>query len=307
MPREGTVSKVSIFLTCVLAVAAATPLRAQPQTSGTIDVPGAHLPYVVVGRGLPCITYGSELYYPRVFSQVFADALQCAHVAERGFVPGATRRDGVPFGVSEAVADIELARQQLRLERFVMVGHSIHGLVALAYAAKYPEHVTHVVAIGGLPSLPTNGDSVRAYRARQFSAGRRAQHDKNRLALDSLTRAHPGRRVVASYVANGALYWADSTFDSTPLWSGVAINDALVTDLQTTPFQWDLSGDPIKVPAFVALGVHDYVVPPTVWKGVRTPFASLTIRVFDRAGHTPQYENATDFDREVLRFFRSRQ
>lgn len=298
--------RLSIFLTCVVAIAAGTPLRAQPQTSGTIAVPGARLPYVVVGRGLPCITYGSELYYPRTFSQAFAETVRCAHVAERGFVPGATRRDGVPFGVSEAVADIELARQQLGLERFVMVGHSIHGLVALAYAAKYPEHVTHVIAIGGLPSLPPNGDSVRAYRARQFSAGRQAQHTKNRLALDSLTRAHPGRRVVASYIANGAVYWADSTFDSTPLWNGVMINDTLVTDLQTTPFQWDLSGAPVTVPAFVALGVHDYAVPPSVWEGVRTPFASLTIRVFDRAGHTPQYENAAEFDREVMRFLRVR-
>ena len=298
-------SKLSIVLTCVATIATGTSLGAQSQERGTIAVPGARLPYVVVGRGLPCIIYGSEIYYPRVFSQVFADALRCAHVAERGFVPGATRRDGVPFGVSEAVADIELARQQLGLERFVMVGHSIHGLVALAYAAKYPEHVTHVVAIGGVPSVPINSDSVRAYRTRQFSPGRQAQHDKNRLALDSLTRAHPGRRVVASYIANGALYWADSTFDSTPLWNGVAINDTLVTDLQTTPFQWDLSGAPVRVPAFVALGVHDYVAAPTLWEGVRTPFTSLKIRVFDRAGHTPQYENAADFDREVLRFLRS--
>jgi proline iminopeptidase len=220
-------------------------------------------------------------------------------------VPGATRREDVPFGIREAVADIEATRRQLGMDRFVMVGHSIHGLVALAYAATYPQHVTHVIAIGAPPSVPFNADSVQANRKRRFSAGREAQHQKNRLAVDSLLKLFPGQRMIANYVANGALYWADSTFDASALWQGMAVNDPLFNDLQRTPFAWDTAAPAIDVPVLVALGEHDYVVPANVWEGVRTPFSSLTIHVFEGAGHTPQYENPAAFDREVLQFIRS--
>ena len=57
-------SRLSIVLTCIATIATGTSLGAQSQERGTIVVPGARLPYVVVGRGLPCIIYGSEIYYP---------------------------------------------------------------------------------------------------------------------------------------------------------------------------------------------------------------------------------------------------
>jgi len=274
--------------------------QAQAPTAGVIEVRGARLPYLIEGQGTPCLVYGSSLYYPRTFSERFKATFRCAHVTQRGFVPGATRRaEDVPFDIEEAVRDLEAARQQLGLERVVVIGHSIHGLVALAYAARHPQHVTHVVAIGAPPSMPPRSDSVRAYRDRMVTPGRQAQHRKNRAALDSLVLAHPGRRGVATYIANAALYWADSTFDATPLWADMGVNAALETDLYR-PFAWDSTAPPVAVPAFVAVGHHDYVVPPSVWDGMRLPFESLTVERFDAAGHTPQLEVSNAFDRTLM-------
>lgn len=284
----------------LLIACSATTAHAQAPAAGTIRVPGAELPYLLEGQGRPCIVYGSQLYYPRTFSPRFKSTFRCLHVPERGFVADAQRRNGVPFGISEAVADIEAARNQLGMDRFVLVGHSIHGLAVLAYAAQYPAHVSNVIAIGAPPGVPLNADSVRANRSRHFSPERQAQHAGNRKALDSLIAAHPGRRSVATYVANAALYWADSTFDATPLWAGMAINDTLSADLQRTPFAWDASMAPVTVPAFVALGRHDYVVPPNLWLGVQSPFTALTVHVFEQAGHTPQLESPAEFDARVL-------
>ena len=299
--RSKLASLALIAMLGGLATMSTAPQRPIPDR-GTIQVPGASLPFITDGKGTPCVIYGSEVYYPRTFSSRFKAAMRCVHLPERGFIPDARRRDSVPFGIAEAVADIEAARRQLGLERFVLVGHSIHGLVVLAYAAAYPQHLTHVVAIGAPPGVPMVRDSVVAYRTRAFSAARQVQHAKNRLAIDSLRRAYPDRPLVSNYIANAALYWADSSFDSAPLWEGVHINAPLANDLQVTAFAWDTAAAPVSVPAFIALGRHDYVVPPNLWSGPRTPFRSLTVQTFTRAGHTPQLEEPEEFDRLLLRW-----
>jgi proline iminopeptidase len=292
--------------TCLAAVflggTTSQPVEGQDRaaTSGVIEVSGGELPYLIEGSGRPCLVYGSPVYYPRTFSARFKSALRCVHVAQRGFVAGATRRAGAPFSVPEAVADIETVRKELGMDDFVLVGHSIHGLVVLAYATEHPEHVTHVIAIGAPPGFPYSADSVAAYQTRQFGSERQLQHEENLLAFDSLTAAHPGRGIVASYVAKGALYWEDPVFDATPIWEGVDINDTMISYLFGTTFAWKADRSSVSVPAFIALGVHDFVVPPNLWSGLQTPFEDQTISVFDEAGHTPQLEVAEEFDRQVL-------
>ena len=206
----------------------------------------------------------------------------------------------------EAVADIEAVRAQLGMDSIVVMGNSIVGLVALAYAATYPEHTAFAVSVAGPPSVPFASDSAEACRARELSPGRAAQHEANRARLDSLQAAHPGRGFIPAYIANGALYWADSTYDATGIFEGVLVNDTLFYDLQRTPFAWAEDAPPVSVPVFVALGRHDYVVAPNVWSGVRTPFTDLTVHVFGNAGHWPHLEDPDAFDTAVLEWIRAR-
>ena len=52
---------------------------------------------------------------------------------------------------------------------------------------------------------------------------------------------------------------------------------------------------------FLALGRFDYLVaPPHTWDRVRPAFRDLTVRIFERSGHTPQYEEAAHFDAELI-------
>lgn len=286
----------------------APPPSSQPSPAvGTVSVDGAQLPYRTVGNGRPCIVFGDTVLYPRSISQRLAGELRCVHFGARAFLPDAERREGVPYGITEAVEDIEAVREQLGVEPFVLIGHSIGGLVVMAYAARYPEHVTHVVAIGAPPSVPFARDSAQAYRDRESSPGRQAQHELNVSRRDSLEAAHPGRGFIPGYIANAALYWADSTYDATALFQGVGVNDTLFNDLQRTPFDWAGVETAVDVPVFVALGKYDFVVPSPVWAGVETPFQDLTVHVFQNAGHWPQLEDPSAFDAAVLEWIGSRE
>jgi proline iminopeptidase len=54
---------------------------------------------------------------------------------------------------------------------------------------------------------------------------------------------------------------------------------------------------------FLALGRYDFVVArPSSWDRIRAKFRNLTVRVFERSGHTPPYEEPELFDAELLRW-----
>ncbi len=49
------------------------------------------------------------------------------------------------------------------------------------------------------------------------------------------------------------------------------------------------------------------VAPPAAWDPVGPKFHNLTIRVFDRNGHWPHYEESAIFDEELLFWKEDRQ
>lgn len=60
-------------------------------------------------------------------------------------------------------------------------------------------------------------------------------------------------------------------------------------------------------PVFVALGRHDFIVaPPSSWEPILPLFSDITVRIFEKSGHTPQFEEAWRFDKELLDWMRQR-
>lgn len=77
---------------------------------------------------------------------VFFDQLGCG----RSEVPPGTDL----FTLAHHVEETEGIRTQLALGRVHLVGSSYGGLLALAYAIKYQEHLRSLVTVGGLPDVP---------------------------------------------------------------------------------------------------------------------------------------------------------
>jgi proline iminopeptidase len=204
-----------------------------------------------------------------------------------------------------AIADIERTRVALGMDRPILVGHSMHGTVVLAYALAYPDRVAGVISIGAPPDFDTTTVVASAAYWRSFaSPGRKAFDDRNPLRLqpDSLKQLTPNAAFIATYVGNGARYWADSSFDASTLWAGMTVNPAVVYQLYDMAKPYHLPETPSdgRPPVFLALGRFDFVVPPTLWDGRGRAFPQLTRLIFERSGHTPQLEEATAFDRAVL-------
>src|SRR3546814_20766426 len=50
--------------------------------------------------------------------------------------------------VDATVRDLEALRRKLKLNRIDLLGHSWGGIVSMAYALRYPQHVSHLVMVG---------------------------------------------------------------------------------------------------------------------------------------------------------------
>ncbi len=276
--------------------------------SGSIPMPGWSATFVTEGTGLPCIVPCLRHYHARAFSERFKDALRCTFLDVRFSAPEARVTPGAPYTLAAAVDDLEAARKAMGLSRFVLVGHSIQGSMALAYALRYPEHVSHVIAIGALPELsPAQATLTEAYWERNASPARKASYATAQRAFAAAAPTLPPDALASAMVrADAAKRWFDPAYDEGPLMAGAPVNMEVIGELFGQPFTLFDGGARVEPPVFLALGRHDYAAPPTSWDGHRDRFRDLTVSVFERSGHTPQVEEATAFDTRVLDWLWSR-
>jgi proline iminopeptidase len=272
----------------------------------TIETEGFQLQIRMEGMGTPAIVIGSSIYYSRTLSQHLREHLHLIFMDHRGFAASQGHAES-PVTLDVLLDDVELVRQRLGLGHIIVIGHSGHGFMALEYAKKYPENVSHVVMISLGPDFSVKShEATDQYWQDSVSPERKAALEENHRHFpdEHLAKLLPDKRFIKQYVRNGARIWYDFRFDSTSLWEGVNINMEIIDHVWGNIFRdIDITKglSTFDRPVFLALGRYDFLVaPPCSWNPVRAQFQNLTVRVFEQSGHMPPYEEATLFDKELL-------
>lgn len=282
-----------------------------PVEQGTIRSGAFELRYRMEGCGPAVLVVGSAIYYPRVFSAELRQSLKLVFIDHRGFGILRGETGAADYELNQLLADIELARLQLDLEAVVIVGHSGHAYLALEYAKRYPRSVTHVVLVAAGPSQSVAHLELAEQRWQEaVCPARKAQLAADCQHLGAALAAAPARRFITLCLRLGARSWFDAEFDAAPLWEGVSVNMAGIDYVWGEVFrELDIREGltAVELPVFLALGQLDYLVaPPGAWQPYREYFRDLTVRVFERSGHTPQLEESALFDQELLAWLASR-
>jgi proline iminopeptidase len=275
-------------------------------TTGTVEVEGARLGYQIEGDGPACLVVGSSVYYPRVFSQELRQHLRLAFADLRHFGVSDPSFSPDQISVETYPDDVERIRQALDLGDVVVIGHSMHGTIALEYARRYPEHVRGVVAIGAPPHRSRDAPSpserlweTDASDARKEILARQLEE----LTPEVRAALGPGQLWVREYVASGPKIWFDPAYDGSWLWERVVLNGPLWSRVAGEVFMpYDLGQGPgeITVPVLIAHGRYDYFVAYTLWEEHRHKLPRHTYVLFERSGHTPPLEEPDAFDQALL-------
>ncbi|HCL66701.1 MAG TPA: alpha/beta hydrolase [Rhizobium sp.] len=276
---------------------------------GTIRSGAFELGYSAEGQGIPLLVIGSSLYYARTFSQDLRRSVRFHFVDHRCFARPLGNVDTADFAFDTIIADIELARQSLSLQRFAILGHSGHGYMALEYARRFPDRVSHVVMAGTGPSQSPDMAELSERRwESEASPHRKAIFAREIARLAGDIAAHPDERFKHLLIRLGARSWFDADFDARPLWEGVWINDIGFDHLWGKVFRdFDMhaAARAVAAPVLLTLGRYDYLIaPPKAWEPFKTDFAALTVEMFERSAHTMQLEEKERFSEVLLDFLR---
>ena len=202
-------------------------------------------------------------------------------------------------------ADAEALREKLGFERWAVLGHSFGGMVALEYALRYPDSLSHLLL------LDTCGDSrwqqqnapeilaKRGYRpgtvklARRFYNGQIAPWEMVPALMFRFGTAYYHRpfslRVARELFrerrvkARGEAF----VFGAGQLWKGWSVMDRL--------------GE-IKVPTLVMAGRDDFLFPPECQVELAAGIPNARLEIIERAGHNAQAERPAEVTQAVRDF-----
>lgn len=273
----------------------------------SVAVPGATLSYRVEGAGEPLLVVGSSVYYPRTFSRNLRQSctLVCADLPHFVRLGPDFKYESINF---DAYAKyIEAIRAAAGLERVVVLGHSHHGNVALEYAKRYPQRVSHLVMIGSPPvNIAQTVEEAEQYWASHAPEERKLILQRRRSSVDErrLASRPPTDAYISHYVADAPLYWNDPDYNASWLWEGMTFSMEAIHAFRNLYQDYELNWDSqsLNIPVLVVMGEQDYAVPHTLWEGVLPKLRDVTFRLLKHSGHTPQLEQPDEFDHILLRW-----
>ena len=263
---------------------------------------GVQIDFFIEGKGFPILVVTEAELVSHAMSSSLKDRFKFIFINGRMNMPDPGDVAQITFDL--LTKDVEAVRKSLNLEKVGVFGHSISGLIALEYARRYPQHTAFVVMNGTPPyDNPLPYRQVDKHWAETASAERKRAFterwkDVSRDSLKNLGTSEAGKRL---YILDGPQCWYDYRFDATPLLAASYWNMAVWNQIfQVLMANYDLDqGRPVRSPVFLSLGKHDYYIPLGIWDDFKIKIPNLTIKLFEKSGHYPYFEEEELFRKEI--------
>lgn len=264
----------------------------------SVSVNGAELFYSTRGQGPACLVLSAigTRPYERQMPSELSDRLQLVFVDLRG--GGKSTGDPADLSFDVLAEDLEAIRAGLGVEKVAVLGHSILGMLAIEVGRRCPKTVSHVITVG----TPPRGDM--AWAAAQAGAffEQDASEERKRVLRDNMAKLPADAAPGQSLFAQTPMRFFDPRFDAAPLFEGSEYRPELLQQIMgTLAPSWDVTADSgsLSTPIFLAHGRYDYVVPYSLWDGIREQLPNARFHLFERSGHQPFVEEPGPFAEAV--------
>jgi proline iminopeptidase len=267
-----------------------------------LEIDGTPHPYLLEGEGTPCVVAALGPLYRPLFSSELKQHIQFIYVDFKNTWGAEGEVDLSGVTMQTLLDEIDQVRSGLGYERICVLGHSAPGMMPLAYALAYPDHISHAISIATVPFWNASfGQIQEEFWESDASEERKAAQQRNRELLPDTAIASLTSRdaFVMAYVRNGPIYWHDPGQDSYWLFAGRhfslnAINHFFSVVLEDYDLRPRLAD--IEAPVFLAQGRYDYATPYHLWDDVRDSIPALSYHLFESSGHFPMLEEQELFD-----------
>lgn len=204
----------------------------------------------------------------------------------RGY--GSRKFDTGDYSLAEAAADAIGAADELGLERFALLGHSMGGTIMQQLLVQAPDRVTALVGVSPVPAsgVPFDADSWALFDGAAKEPGNR------RAILDFTT----GNRLTG--------VWLDASVAHSCRTSDVDAFATYLTSWAKTDFHDQIEGN--EIPIKVIAGEHDPALSEAVMQGTFAQwYPNCEVEVLANAGHYAFDETPVALATSIERFLRS--
>jgi len=312
---------VSSLLTVLALIFLANSASAQaaPQTlkhpqGDFVVANGARLWYESEGQGEPVLLiaggpgYAHSYFHP--FFSVLADTYRLIYFDAFGRGKSDRAKSTKEYSFDRDVEDIEALREALKLERLVVLGHSYGGLVAQAYAVRYPAAVKKLILsdspynaevwqIGNdlinhevQNQFPEIWEKVQQLRGQGLHSSAKEHQDSYwQFPLSLIFYYHPSSLGKQVFEFSPDVYYQIAGDDADFLIGGDIVKLDFRTELKRLP-----------MPILVLTGRFDRTLPPRLMSEYKrfTPGAEFVM--FEQSGHDPFVEESAKYFEVVRRF-----
>jgi proline iminopeptidase len=272
----------------------------------TMSVRGVPLFVKVLGNGYPLLLMhgGPGLDHTSLLPlQGLADSFTLIFYDHRcnGRSQGA---DGSSMTWENLTADAEALRQMLGFHRWAVLGHSFGGMVALEYALRYPQSLSHLILMDTGADIRWVQDQApeilarRGYSADAVQAARRFFHGQ----------------IAPKEFFGVAMKYARAYYHNSSLWAMIrdgvkgrdlkARPDAAIFGYSQLLPGWTVMDrlSEIQVPTLVMAGRDDFLFPPEHQAELAGGIPHGQLEIIERAGHEAPSERTAEVVRAIRLF-----
>jgi len=315
---RGTIprmKKAALLLMASLCLVAASPVQSPAAKSsspavlrlseGFVDANGVLIYFKSLGDGPPLLVVhggpGASHDYFLPYLLPLARHHRLVFIDERGSGRSPKLEDARLYTVESMVEDVEAVRQALRLGRPTLLGHSYGGVLAQAYALKYPNNLSKLI-LGSTFSSTKEMNQVFVRMREKMPAelksriektekdglyGHGKDYEKNRYTGDYMTAAWGEayfpylyqRRPDPNFdpIAAGNISW-DLYRE---MWGS---HGEFVIDGNLTSAEYTDRLSSIRIPTLILVGDHDEC-DPGLSRVMQEKIAGSKLVVFPQSGH----------------------
>jgi proline iminopeptidase len=276
-----------------------------PIEEGYIDADGVLIYYVAFGHGSPLVLLhggpGASHEYFLPWLVALARTNRLIFIDERGSGRSERVEDVHQYTVENMVEDTEAVRNALGLGKISLLGHSVGGVLAQAYALKYQEHLSHLILASTFPSTKQFNEVLAQEKAQMPAVKLARLEELEKAGLYGKGANWEHGRYTEEYEklawGNGYfpyLYGAhpDSNFDPTSvgnvnwelyreMWGS---NGEFVVDGNLISVEYVDQLSTIKVPTLVIVGDHDEC-DASLARAMHEKIADSKLAILANSGH----------------------
>ncbi len=290
-----------LFMLMLLSMSACKA-KLSPSTllegTGVLSYEGFDIQYTIKGSGPPIlVVFHGELFLKTLSPSLFGSYtwVMLDFRSQTNPTPDALTMEALISALRET-------QDALGLEKSLILGHSLPGVLALEYALRYPKRCTGLMLIAVPPSI-TN----EYFDARQAFWSQSASPERKMLLEQATAQllTNPQQDLIGlfdKYIFYAPIYWFEPTFAPIGLFSEMQTDKALEQWLIEQVFSDYSSNGGLKklsMPVYLALGRYDFNLPFSFWEEPASEVKNIQVVIFEQSGHFPMIEEPEAFENSL--------